>query len=141
MPGDSVTANVAKLDYYAQIDEVRRLYAEGEVAAALDLAGRIRGDAPEPISQTAVPVITLTLDAILSLPLDHRAGFMLTRIDGTVNVRSIIDVAGMDEDEALAILEKLVALGALALVKPRDDWGEDDRTERRAPIDPEEYEP
>jgi hypothetical protein len=129
-----VTANVDKLDYDAQIHQVRRLYAAGAVAAALDLAGRIRADAPSSISRTAIPVITLTIEALLALPLDHRAGFMLTRIDGNANVRSIIDVAGMSEEEAVEILEKLVALGALSLVKPREDWPDDEGTERRPPL-------
>ncbi len=133
-PGDSVTANVEKLDYDAQIHQVRRLYAAGEVAAALDLAGRIRADAPSSISRTAIPVITLTIEAILALPLDHRAGFMLTRIDGNANVGSIIDIAGMSEEEAVAILENLVALGALSLVKPRDDWDEEGTERRPSPI-------
>jgi hypothetical protein len=95
--------------------EIRRLYAAGEVDAALDLAGRIATKSDLP--RSAIPHVSLPLTELLALPLDHRAGFMLTRIDGVSNVQSIIDVAPMDDFEAVALLEKLVALGALTLVK------------------------
>ena len=112
----SLTASADKLAYASMIAEVRRLYSEGEVDAALDLAARIGEEGPE-LSRSAVPVIAMTHDALMSLPLDHRAGFMLTRIDGHSTVQNILDVAGMEEGEALEVLEKLVALGALVIVE------------------------
>jgi len=114
----SLTTAAEKLAFGAMIAEVRRLYAGGEVDAALELAARI-GEAMPEIPRTAIPIVVMTRSEILALPLDHRAGFMLTRIDGNSTVQQILDVAAMDADEALAVLENLLALGALALA-PKD---------------------
>jgi hypothetical protein len=57
----------------------------------------------------------------MRLPLDHRAGFMLTPIDGTSNVQAVIDMSAMDRADALVIIEKLLTLGALSLVGDDDE--------------------
>jgi|GEM_PF-2296085 len=53
---------------------------------------------------------------LLTLPLDHRDGFVLSHIDGTTDVRTLIDVCGMTHDELVAVVERLVALHVIRLV-------------------------
>jgi hypothetical protein len=47
--------------------------------------------------------------------LDPRAGFLLAHIDGIYSMEEIPDRCAMPEAEALATLERLCALGVLAL--------------------------
>jgi hypothetical protein len=52
------------------------------------------------------------------LGLDHRAGFLLSRVDGCHSVEEILDVSGMPRLEALKTLSELVSVGAVRLVEP-----------------------
>lgn len=52
------------------------------------------------------------------LGLDHRAGFLLSRVDGTSTVEEIIDTSGMPRLEALRTLCDLLDLRALELQSP-----------------------
>jgi hypothetical protein len=61
-----------------------------------------------------VPVLTLSEADILMLPLDHRAGFLLSFIDGEATLENILDVSSMSPEEVLSTLEKLRALGVIA---------------------------
>jgi hypothetical protein len=108
-----------RLGRHDEIGEIRRLYCAGKIEEALALADRVRARDRLPLS--AIPVVTVTREALLKLPLDHRAGFMLTRIDGISTLQGIIDVSAMPQDEALVIIEKLLTVGALALATDEDE--------------------
>jgi DNA-binding IclR family transcriptional regulator len=47
--------------------------------------------------------------------MDHRAGFVLSLVDGVSAVEAILDVCGMPRAEALRILHELIDIGAIAL--------------------------
>jgi hypothetical protein len=55
-----------------------------------------------------VPVVIVPRDQLRWLSIDHRAGFMLSHIDGVSSVEMILDVSGMPLLEALRILFELV---------------------------------
>ena len=55
-----------------------------------------------------VPVVIVPRDQLRWLSIDHRAGFMLSHIDGVSSVEMILDVCGMPLLEALRILFELV---------------------------------
>ncbi len=55
-----------------------------------------------------VPVVLVPRDQLRWLSIDHRAGFMLSHIDGVSSVEMILDVSGMPLLEALRILFELV---------------------------------
>ena len=101
----------------SQVNEIRRLYAQGEVDAALDLAAIVR---PSTVgfSLQAVPRVIVTPQQLLALPLDPRSGFLLARIDGFSSLQTLLDVSAMPAGEAMALLEELIALGAVELVPP-----------------------
>jgi hypothetical protein len=116
---DELTTGRFRVGDKAEIAQIRALYASGQIEAAMALADQVR--VQESLPMNAVPVVTVTQDALLRLPLDHRAGFMLTRIDGISSVRSIIDIAAMPIGEALTILEKLLTVGALGLAEQGEE--------------------
>lgn len=47
------------------------------------------------------------------LGLDHRAGFLLSRIDGATSIEELVDLSGMPRHEALRMLQELLASGAI----------------------------
>lgn len=125
------------------IAALRDLYARGEAAEALVVASSLReqlgapetprqnlpADAldrtvgaterasslPAMISSQGVPRLLLPAQEVAQLALDHRAGFLLAHVDGIHSMEEILDVCAMPEAEALAILERLCALGVIAL--------------------------
>jgi hypothetical protein len=62
----------------------------------------------------AVPRVSVALDQMIWLNLDHRAGFVLAQVDGASSFADIIEVTGMDRLEALHILAELVANKVIA---------------------------
>jgi hypothetical protein len=60
-----------------------------------------------------VPRVVLTADEIKQLPLDHRAGFLLSLMDGSVDFDSVVELSGLDRGNALEIARELYESGAL----------------------------
>jgi hypothetical protein len=65
-------------------------------------------------SLTRVPIVTVRDVDLRWLGLDHRAGFLLSRIDGHASLEEILDVSGMPRLEALRTLVELCEAGALS---------------------------
>ncbi len=59
-----------------------------------------------------------THDDIHALPLDSRAGFVVSLVDGRCTVEMILNMAGQHEDEATAILARLRQLRVIELRHP-----------------------
>ena len=69
-----------------------------------------RPDMPAALSFFArVPTLAASPEELMRLPLDHRAGFFLSLIDGRSSVGAILDACAMPSDEALGILNALLA--------------------------------
>jgi hypothetical protein len=66
----------------------------------------------------AVPWLMVTNDELRELPLDHRAGFLVSLIDGACSVEMLADISGLGLDEVAAIFALLVRLGAVELRDP-----------------------
>jgi hypothetical protein len=54
-----------------------------------------------------VPFLAVPRDQLRWLSLDHRAGFVLSHVDGTSNLQEILDISGMPTLDALRILFEL----------------------------------
>lgn len=79
--------------------------------------GRPTIPTPRPlISLGAIPRRLVDENEMMSLPLDHRAAFLLMSIDGRTPIRSLVDVTGMQPEEVLVLVERLVELKAVALL-------------------------
>jgi len=61
-----------------------------------------------------VPYLAVSQGELTLLPLDHREGFIVSRVDGRSTIDTILDVCAMPADEALEILESLVERGIIA---------------------------
>lgn len=61
-----------------------------------------------------VPRVLLKDDEIIWLNLDHRAGFVLAQIDGTVNFEDLFAVSGMSRLDTGRILAQLVDEGVIS---------------------------
>lgn len=67
------------------------------------------------IPMVAVPWLVMTLDQVKALPLDQRAGRVLSLVDGRSSVEMILDMSGIREDEVIGILAHLLELGVIEL--------------------------
>lgn len=64
---------------------------------------------------TRVPRVAVPEHEIRWLGLDHRAGFLLSRVDGHHTIEEVLDISGMPRLEALKTLSELVGAGAVLL--------------------------
>lgn len=62
-----------------------------------------------------IPQIAVAGSEVRWLGLDHRAGFLLSRVDGRSTIDELVDLSGMARHEALKVLVELVDSGALSL--------------------------
>ncbi|WP_437638828.1 hypothetical protein [Sorangium sp. So ce854] len=86
-------------------DLMARQYADSCVEMLRQMYQSRLGDGSR-VLRLAVPP-----DQLRSLNLDHRAGFLLSCIDGSSSIDEILDVSGMPTLEALRILYELVQEG------------------------------
>jgi hypothetical protein len=68
---------------------------------------------------TQVPVMAVPRSELKWLSLDHRAGFVLSLVDGASNVEDLIDVSGMPPLEVLRTLFELLSQRVIELKPPR----------------------
>lgn len=66
-------------------------------------------------SMDQVPSVVVPADQITWLSLDHRAGFLLSLVDGISNIEEILDVSGMSRLDALRIMYTLAQQNVIAL--------------------------
>ncbi|MBX3216333.1 MAG: hypothetical protein KF850_30110 [Labilithrix sp.] len=67
------------------------------------------------MTSSRVPRLLVGPKEISTLPMDPRAAFILGHIDGIQSMEEILDVCAMPEAEALELIERLRALGVIAL--------------------------
>lgn len=117
--------------------EMSDRYALGDYTAALPIAELILGRDPEDAnaarvatscrarlgqlyrsrlgSLARVPRVAVEAAEMRWLGLDHRAAFLLSRVDGEHTLADLVDVSGMPALEALKTLVELLELGAIDL--------------------------
>jgi hypothetical protein len=59
-------------------------------------------------SVSAIVRVALSQEELRWLTLDHRAGFLLSLVDGALSVEELLDIAGMPKLESLRILANLL---------------------------------
>jgi hypothetical protein len=60
-----------------------------------------------------IPIVQIPSQEIFWHKLDHRAGFLLSRIDGQTSFEDLIDISAMSEFDACRILSQLVLQGVI----------------------------
>jgi hypothetical protein len=84
-----------------------------------DVAGP-RSEVRPHLSLGAVPWLAITAEGLPLLPLDARAAYLLSLVDGHCTVEMILDICGpeVERDGALGLLAHLLQLGAIELRDP-----------------------
>jgi DNA-nicking Smr family endonuclease len=84
------------------------------VRRAAPSASPAASPSPSP-RRDAVPILAVPLAELTTRALDHRRGFMVSLVDGTSTVETLLDLSGMPEREAMELLGELLAQGVLAI--------------------------
>jgi hypothetical protein len=117
--------------------EMLECYERGDYAEAITLADLVLAEAPESLvalecrsksgtaleaiyaarlgSMSHLPIVVMTPAQLDGLEIDHRAGFLLSLVDGASTLETILDMCGMPRLDALRILRELVQLGVIRL--------------------------
>ncbi|HEY3818717.1 MAG TPA: hypothetical protein VGL81_16215 [Polyangiaceae bacterium] len=69
-------------------------------------------------TMTGVPVVVMGVEDLKRLPLDHRAGFLLSMMDGATDLETLAEIAGMPRDEVVHLLRDLVESGVVNFRTP-----------------------
>jgi len=64
-------------------------------------------------SMTGAPAVAMLPGELRQMPLDHRAGFLLSLMDGSLDLEAIVDVSAMRREDALRILRDLYESGVV----------------------------
>lgn len=119
------------------LGEMEELYALDDLTGALRFAELILGREPDNAQArrcaencrsrlitlytskigdlTGTPIQAVQESEVRWLGLDHRAGFLLSRVDGVSTIEEVLDVCGMPRLEALKTLADLLDRGAIRL--------------------------
>lgn len=60
------------------------------------------------------PVIVVSARELRTLPLDHRAGFLLSLMDGTLDLATVVEVSAMPRADAIRAVRHLLEAGVIA---------------------------
>lgn len=74
-----------------------------------------RSDVRRLVPLACVPWLVVSHEELITLPLDSRAAYLLSLVDGRCTVEMILDMACMRQDEVLDILGRLVLLHVIEL--------------------------
>ena len=71
------------------------------------------------VTLSSIPQVTATMEQLTSSKLSPQEGFMLTRINGTYDIQSILKITPMQQLDALMLFWKLASGGYIRLAPPR----------------------
>jgi hypothetical protein len=108
-------ARIARVRALPEFDEVERpmqpqsetrLATRPQIAAAVTDEGWAR-------SMKGVPTIVMLPGDLMRLPLDHRAGFLLSLMDESIDLETLVEVSAMPRKDALRIVRDLHQSGVV----------------------------
>ena len=127
--------SVARNDVNVWMQAARELHALGDFTGSLELIEKIlqiepgHGEAREYLTQNestlttmyesklgslhAIPRLAIKPEEVMWLNLDHRAGFLLAQIDGSVDYESIFALSGLPRLDTARILATLIQDGVI----------------------------
>lgn len=111
---------IARRDYTRALDLGERFLARNEShVAAGTFVDECRTIFERRIAKDLAPldrivVLSQPLHPLMSTEIDHRVGFMLSRIDGVMTIEELVDVSGMSRVDALRLIADCAARGLIA---------------------------
>jgi hypothetical protein len=60
-----------------------------------------------------MPVVVMSASALKRLPLDHRVGFLMSLMDGAMDLETLVEIAGMPRVEVLRAVRDLFESGVV----------------------------
>ncbi len=128
--GASAAPEITERTIEDPLSEMRERFSLGDYTGALEMSELILADEPGNVQAAEcgancrsvlenmysarlgpldrVPMVVVPRTQMRWLSMDHRAGFILSLIDGQSSVEMILDVSGMPKLDALRILHELV---------------------------------
>jgi tetratricopeptide (TPR) repeat protein len=128
-------ASTPKNDVEVWLSAAKELFALGDFSGSLELIEKIlqldpdHGEARDYLRQneatlvsmyesklgslTKVPRLAIKPEEVMWLNLDHRAGFLLAQIDGSVDYESLFALSGLPRLDTARILANLIAEGVI----------------------------
>jgi hypothetical protein len=88
---------------------------EGRAAVAVDQVGAAAVKIARTTRRGSSPKLVASRGMIAKAPIDTRAAFVLSLVDGRNTVDALVDMSGMHEEEVKAILERLTRLGLITV--------------------------
>lgn len=133
--GGRAEGGAPKSDVDVWMSAARELFALGDFSGSLELIEKIlqvdpdHGEARDYLRQNeatlismyesklgslqAIPRLSIKPEEVMWLNLDHRAGFLLAQIDGTVDYDSLFALSGLPRLDTARILAHLLADGVI----------------------------
>lgn len=71
------------------------------------------------VSLTSIPKLAVSMEQLTQLKISPQEGFMLTRINGTYDIQSIVKITPMPQLDALLVFWKLLAAGHIKMENKR----------------------
>ncbi|MGD0524362.1 MAG: hypothetical protein ABSE49_04430 [Polyangiaceae bacterium] len=78
-----------------------------------EMGATVTDDAWGRTMATGLPVVVMAVDVLKRLPLDHRAGFLLSLMDGAIDLETLVEIAGMPRDVVLRVVRDLFESGVV----------------------------
>lgn len=80
-----------------------------------EVSANAKGILDDPSALRRIPMRVISGERLQNSMLDHREGFVLSLVDGQLDIEAIVDVCGMPENDVLEILENLRISGVIQL--------------------------
>lgn len=106
-------------EFGAALDIVGKVLSRGENEAAAELRDEIEGTLEAQFvavlgSLEETPRLVIDMGAMAGLDLDHRAGYIISQVDGMMTYLDLIELSGMPRLETLSVFCNLVEQGVIA---------------------------
>jgi hypothetical protein len=75
--------------------------------------GAVAGDEGWARRMAGMPVVVMPLELLKRLPLDHRDGFLLSLMDGAIDLDTIVEIAGIPRAEVIRLVRDLFESGVI----------------------------
>jgi len=134
------TSDPAPTSLPHRADEMTALFEAGNYSSALVLAESVLASSPDHAEarrcaescrqmlgkkyltrlggRDNIPRVIMSAEEMRVLSLDHRAGFLLSFVDGSMSIDEVLDVSSMPELDALRMMFELRMEGVIEIVEP-----------------------